>query len=192
MALRFEKVLDLVMRAGQRAGTDLSPAGRGGATRQPLEEVIRARDAAGDHMMSFVGVGLAVTSVAFAAYAIVNGAGFPGLPNVLPTLAGELPVNRSLASYTRRQGDPDPATTGALPARAEAAEGKPREARARGQAYVIYRVFGETALVEGLDGLHVVVPGSVLPGAGRVLSIERLGGDWAIVTSETVIGGASL
>jgi hypothetical protein len=46
--------------------------------------------------------------------------------------------------------------------------------------------------VEGLDGLHVVVPGSVLPGAGRVLSIERLGGDWTIVMSETVIGGASL
>jgi hypothetical protein len=184
--------LDLVMRAGQRAGADLSAAGRGRAARQPLEEVIRARDAAGDHMMSFAGVGLAVSSVAFAAYAIVNGASFPRLPNVLPAVADELPVNKSLASHSRPHGDPDPATTGALPARAAAADGKQREARGRGQAYVIYRVFGETALVEGLDGLHVVVPGSVLPGAGRVLSIERLGGDWTIVTSETVIGGASL
>ncbi len=67
MALRFEKVLNLMMRAGQRAGADLSAAGRGRATRQPLEGVIRARGAAGDRMMSFVGVGLAVSSVAFAA-----------------------------------------------------------------------------------------------------------------------------
>jgi hypothetical protein len=192
MGLRFEKVLDLVMSAGQRASADLSAAGGGNPVRQPLEEVIRARDAAGNHMISFVGVGLAVSSVAFAAYAIMNGSGFPNLPSVLPALADGLPVNKSLASHARRSGDLDPATTGALPSRAETPDARQREARTRGQAYVIYRVFGETALVEGLDGLHVVVPGSVLPGAGRVLSIERSGGSWSIVTSETVIGEASL
>lgn len=178
------------MRGGQRSGTDLSIAG--GAGRQSLEEVIRARDAAGNHMMSFVGIGLAVTSVAFAAYAILHGAGFSSLPSVLPAMTDGLPVNKSLASHARRQGMIDPTTTGALPAKADLVDAKQRDARGRGASYVIYRVFGETALVEGLDGLHVVVPGSVLPGVGRVLSIERSGGSWSIVTSETVIGEASL
>lgn len=180
------------MRGGQRAGGDLSVVGGGRAGRQPLEEVIRARDAAGNHMMSFVGIGLAVSSVAFAAYAIIHGSGFPSLPDVLPVMDDGLPVNKSLASHARRKGTTDPTTTGSLAVRADAVDAKQREARTRGPAYVIYRVFGETALVEGLDGLHVVVPGSVLPGAGRVLSIERSGSSWSIVTSETVIGGASL
>jgi hypothetical protein len=192
MNLRFEKVLDLVMKGGHRAEAELSLAGRGNPGRQPLEEVIRARDAAGNHMMSFVGIGLAVSSVAFAAYAILHGSGFPSLPNVLPAMADGVPVNKSLASQARRQGNIEPATTGSISMRSETADTRQREARTRGHAYVIYRVFGETALVEGLDGLHVVVPGSVLPGAGRVLSIERSGNSWSIVTSETVIGEASL
>lgn len=178
------------MKGGQRTGADLSIAG--GSGRQSLEQVIRARDAAGNHMMSFVGIGLAVTSVAFAAYAIIHGAGFSSLPNILPALTDGVPVNKSLASHARRQGMIDPTTTGSLTEKAEMADARQRDTRARGPSYVIYRVYGETALVEGLDGLHVVVPGAVLPGVGRVLSIERSGGSWSIVTSETVIGEASL
>ncbi|RDI61255.1 hypothetical protein [Microvirga subterranea] len=178
------------MKGGQRTGADLSLAG--GSSRQSLEEVIRARDAAGNHMMSFVGIGLAVTSVAFAAYAIIHGAGFSSLPNILPAMTEGVPVNKSLASHARRQNVMDPTTTGALSVRTEMVDARQRDGRTRGASYVIYRVFGETALVEGVDGLHVVVPGAVLPGVGRVLSIERTGGSWSIVTSETVIGEASL
>jgi hypothetical protein len=48
------------------------------------------------------------------------------------------------------------------------------------------------ALVEGPDGLREVVPGAVIPGAGQVLSIERSGTGWAVVTSETIIVEAVL
>ncbi len=45
------------------------------------------------------------------------------------------------------------------------------------------------AIVDGRDGPQQVVPGDVLPGAGRVLRIERRGHDWVVVTSAGIIAG---
>jgi hypothetical protein len=86
-----------------------------------------------------------------------------------------------------------------LPFHAAAAVSPPREIRAKDtQAHraegsrpldnwVLRGVHDGTALVEGAQGLREVTPGSVLPGAGRVKSIERHGGEWVVITTAGVI-----
>ena len=54
--------------------------------------------------------------------------------------------------------------------------------------YSIEAVRGGMALVDGRNGLQQVAPGDFIPGAGRVLRIERRGGNWVVVTSRGVIG----
>jgi hypothetical protein len=86
-----------------------------------------------------------------------------------------------------------------LPFHTTAAVSPPREIRAketqahRAEAsrpldnWVLRGVHDGTALVEGAQGLREVTPGSVLPGAGRVKSIERHGGNWVVITTAGVI-----
>ena len=56
-------------------------------------------------------------------------------------------------------------------------------------SYQLIDVQGDYALVEGHDGPQQVGPGDILPGAGRVLRLERRGRDWVLVTSVGVISG---
>ncbi len=94
---------------------------------------------------------------------------------------------------------PTPAAAPLLPFHTTAAVSPPREIRAKEtQAHraetprpldnwVLRGVHDGTALVEGTQGLREVSPGSVLPGAGRVKSIERHGGNWVVITTAGVI-----
>jgi hypothetical protein len=79
-----------------------------------------------------------------------------------------------------------------LTARAEASAsdeiGKPNNPGPLLRSYSIEAVQGGMALVDGRYGLQQVAPGDFIPGAGRVLRIERRGGDWVVVTSRGVIG----
>ena len=45
------------------------------------------------------------------------------------------------------------------------------------------------AVVDSRYGAQQVGPGVFIPGAGRVLRIERRNGDWFVVTSRGVIAG---
>lgn len=56
--------------------------------------------------------------------------------------------------------------------------------------YWLLDVHGDTALVGGREGAQQVGPGDFLPGAGRVLRIERHGRDWVLVTSGGLIASA--
>jgi len=56
--------------------------------------------------------------------------------------------------------------------------------------YAVEAVQGGMALVDGRYGPQQVAPGDFLPGAGRVLRIERRGGDWVVLTSNGVIESA--
>lgn len=56
-------------------------------------------------------------------------------------------------------------------------------------SYRLVDVQGDYALVDGRDGPQQVGPGDVLPGAGRVLRVERHGRDWVLVTSLGLISG---
>ena len=46
------------------------------------------------------------------------------------------------------------------------------------------------AVVDSRSGQQEVAPGDFIPGAGRVLRIEKRGGDWFVLTSRGVIASA--
>jgi hypothetical protein len=198
MRNRFEKTAKASGRT--RANPSIQETGSRKGCRP--EDLIRAREAAGDWIAYGVGVALAVSSVAFFVYAIQTSDGRPNLPAVLPPVAGTLPVNKSLAARRLQHNDPDPTTTGSIRAPADitekgrtfrtAALASQTDTKTPGRQYVLWKVNSGVALVEGPDGLREVVPGAVIPGAGQVLSIERSGTGWAVVTSETIIVEAVL
>jgi hypothetical protein len=53
--------------------------------------------------------------------------------------------------------------------------------------YSVENVRNGIALVDSRDGPQEVAPGDSIPGAGRVLRIEKRGGDWFVLTSRGVI-----
>jgi hypothetical protein len=63
--------------------------------------------------------------------------------------------------------------------------------RAPLRGYWLVDVQDGFALVDGRDGPRQVAPGDFLPGAGRVLRIERRGRAWVVVTSAGIIVGDS-
>lgn len=56
--------------------------------------------------------------------------------------------------------------------------------------WVVRGVYGGIALVESPHGTIEVAPGGIIPGAGRVLSIERRGRGWIVITSRGVVDSA--
>ncbi|MGO4572671.1 hypothetical protein [Microvirga sp. 2TAF3] len=54
--------------------------------------------------------------------------------------------------------------------------------------YVVKMAVSGFAVIEGPDGARNVIVGMEIPGAGLVKSIDRVGEEWVVVTSETVIG----
>ncbi|HET6376180.1 MAG TPA: hypothetical protein VFF88_09025, partial [Methylocella sp.] len=56
--------------------------------------------------------------------------------------------------------------------------------------WVVRGVYGGFALVESPQGTMEVGPGGIIPGAGRVLSIERRGRGWIVITSRGVVDSA--
>jgi len=171
------------------------------AYRRPLagaQALRRARDAAFERAAIGICLALAVVSSGFAAYTITGGARDYAVQRFLPASIGAFAWKKPVAPVRTAAVDLDPTTTGALPerpARSEAARFDPTErtdpnAVARG--YVLRRVAGDGAWVEGPGGLRQIVPGAVLPGAGRVISIQPTGAGWVVVTSETIIGPTRL
>ena len=59
------------------------------------------------------------------------------------------------------------------------------------RAFVLRDVFDGKALVETRTSLRLVEPGSMIEGAGQVLSIERRGDTWVVNTTQGVIGTPS-
>ena len=81
----------------------------------------------------------------------------------------------------------DPVVTGSVPKGAEAvkADAKPERPQVRGM--VLRDVDRGVALVETRRGLMEVMPGDVIPGAGRVEAIEKHAGKWRVVTTTGII-----
>jgi hypothetical protein len=55
------------------------------------------------------------------------------------------------------------------------------------QDFTVRDVFDGKALVEARNTLQLVKPGTILDGAGEVLSIERQGNAWVVLTSDGII-----
>ena len=70
-------------------------------------------------------------------------------------------------------------------------DARPGAARPVLRDYRVSDVQDGFAVVEGRYGTQEVAPGDFVPGAGRVLRIERRGGEWYVLTSNGVIGRGS-
>ena len=58
------------------------------------------------------------------------------------------------------------------------------KAQGRLRGFWISEVHNGFAVIEGPEGEFETAPGDIVPGAGRVLRIERAGRDWVVVTTE--------
>jgi hypothetical protein len=177
----------------RRAATPLSP--RPGYTRPSAgaEVLRRSRAAAVERAAIGICLGLAVVSGTFAAYAITGATNTYSVQPFLPAVGGGFAWKRTVAPTREAALDLDPTTTGALPDPVPPQSDEERnESAAKARGYVLRRVTEGAALVEGPEGLRQVVPGAVLPGAGRILSIRATGSGWVVITSETIIGPSPL
>lgn len=144
---------------------------------------------------------LALTVSGFAGYGIATGDHAYDVRAVLPERAGPFAWKKTVAQGRVADADLDPVTTGSLPDRPappQEAAAKPapgpveRTSPGAAGAYALRRVAEGVATLEGPDGPRQVVLGSMLPGAGRVLSIRRTGSGWVVITTETIIGPQAL
>lgn len=170
-----------------------APALRPGHVRPSTgaELLRRARAATLERAAVGVCVGLALVSGSFAAYSITGASNTYSVQPFLPALGGAFAWKRNAAPVREAALDLDPTTTGSLPDGVRATPERPEPAPGP-RGYVLRRVSGGAAFVEGPEGLRQVVPGSVLPGAGRILSIRATGAGWVVITSETIIGPTPL
>lgn len=186
MRVPFEKVLWQVVRTNSRTGdADRSRSPR-------MEDILRRRDAFAGRVALGLVCTLAISSVAFAGYAFQVGVGGSDFPMAVPSLPGEVPSNENRIAF--RFKDQDPITTGSIGATPPAADEKAQQDpvanaadKNSGRGYVLRKILRRSALVEGPGGMREVTAGSVLPGAGRVVSIFKSGSGWVVVTSETII-----
>ena len=127
-----------------------------------------------ERMVAVGGLALATATTAFAATMIVTRTGPADLPHDFPPMIAGMD----------RPADPrvDYTPTGTLP------KGDSPRSTASASVVIPYRIRstdGRAAVLEGPPGRVVTVaPGDVLPTAGRVVSIERGGLGWVVVTTQ--------
>ncbi len=171
--------------------------------------------ASGDWILGGIGVGVATASAGFAAYMLAFGpnelvpggeftifSSYDRRPQVAQATAGPTHGSRAersqVAAGPAVGGEPaspdavDFAPTGSIaPATGGAAAPKPapgsgQDGRAL-SAFNLRDVFDGQALVESRSSISVVKPGSMLDGAGEVLSIEKRGEHWVVLTANGII-----
>ena len=168
--------------------------------------------ASGDWILGGIGVGAATASAGFAAYMLIFGPNelVPGgeftiftaydhRPQVAQAAAG--PTHGSRAGSTQAAAESpvgaaldtvDFTPTGSI-APAPGGIAAPNAVRHSGQdarslsAFNLRDVFDGQALVESRSSISVVKPGSMLDGAGEVLSIEKRGEHWVVLTANGII-----
>ena len=152
----------------------------------------------GSIALGVVGVGLAATTTAFAAYMIADQTRTPTFSGAEHLMIFARPASQVAGKAQARRRDEaqpvpldvddmpvgsiKPRTVGPRAGRlGESAQGvqDQTETPARG-------VFNGKALVEIPSGFALAEPGSNLPGLGRVLAIEARNGRWFVVTARSV------
>ncbi|NBJ11043.1 hypothetical protein [Microvirga arsenatis] len=191
MGIRFDKVLEQVARAGQTGGDVVALESRERKI-QRIEELIRAREATGDRIVICLGLALTLSAIGLPVYALHFSESHIYLQG-----AGDIVGSRGVLAAQTRSAELSPATTGSLkkssgagdlaPGSSAEASAASSGARTQFQNYVIHRATGQSALIEGPEGLWWVTPGMTLPGIGQIISIERSDSGWVVLTSETMI-----
>jgi hypothetical protein len=192
MIIRFEKVLEQVARAGRLPTSASALEDKRERKVRRLEEMIRAKEAMGDRIVVCLGAALFISALALPVYAVNFSNGYAYLPGL-----SDGPSPRRHSTEHAWQQAYDPPATGTLSkdaAPAASPQGRPESSQNQAgaaktpfQRYVIHRATEASALIEGPDGVWWVTPGMTLPGVGQILSIERSGLGWTVVTSDTTI-----
>jgi hypothetical protein len=102
---------------------------------------------------------------------------------IIPAAGAGAPPTPGGAPMKTAQLTPDP-----IRARPENGEG-PRKPRLITN-WVVRDVYGGMALLESTHGTIEVAPGEIVPGAGRVMAIERRGPGWIVITSKGLVDSA--
>ena len=192
MGIRFDKVLEQVARAAHARG-DSDTVTRRERKVQRLEELIRAQEAMGDRIVICLGLVLALSAVALPVYALNFSDGHSYLHIAdgsastrqrhecgSDPLRRDEPCDHGIAEQAGAGTDLAPGNKGETASRVVARAGQ-------FQRYVVHRATGESALIEGPEGLWWVTPGMTLPGIGQVISIEHSDAGWVVLTTETMI-----
>ena len=182
--------------------------GRAGAAAKP-KGAVAAGKWLGDWIWHGLGIGAATASAGFATYAMIFSTGdvvpsgnfnifarydriyqAPGARHTPPAEPAVAPPQDAASARTdiaRRDGvDFNP--TGSLAPDAEGSPGGRSGLAGRTlPSYTLRDVFDGKALVASRASLSVVKPGSILEGAGEVLSIEKRGDQWVVLTRNGMI-----
>lgn len=143
-----------------------------------------------DMMLTGTGIGVAALSLAFAIRTIGAGDGTPSISGNEHLLIFTRPAMRTAdaalphAPKLREEGPADPVVTGSIAPRDRA--GRVPPAGIAG-GYRLVQVFGDRAIVDGPNGLTIVVEGAKLADGALVLGLEESGGRWRVRTSKGLI-----
>jgi hypothetical protein len=102
-------------------------------------------------------------------------------------------IDGRIAAFAKSAPAATPATVASTepPQTGSIGDGKPTPRESLVDGWMLHEVYGGVALVEGRNGrLLEVAPGELVPGVGRVESIERRGKRWVVVTAKGLIGTA--
>jgi hypothetical protein len=174
-----------------------------GALRSNLSHTAKVSAVTIDQGLAAAGVAVAAVSFAFAVFMVSQNGRWTGFER---EAALRLPPQRSTA-FTRFSRPPlrafsrqpiDFGTTGSISQfrpghqlrRAKAGNSENQASgttRQQSASYVLSFVYKKMALVKGRHGFYAAKVGTALPAAGNVLSIEKLGNHWVLVTERAVI-----
>ena len=159
-----------------------------------------------DHLLAAAGMAVAIGSLAFAAFMVAQNSHGTRLESSDELLLNHLARTRfpiaQIPFGTLDNLSIDYNSTGSIP-RSEARPGmhRPRARlnKAKGptaghqlsENYILSFIYKNMALVRSKQGLYAAKPGTPLPGAGHVRSIEKRGQKWVLVTERTVISGTN-
>lgn len=157
-----------------------------------------------DFMLNAASISVAFTSAIFAGYMILYGAQEqPASVSGLAQGMIEDPIDRRNAAPRRWAADTGQSDTMTTASIRDPADDKPRKLRpeapfdgdALTNSYVLRAVFQGTALIEIKNELSAelwpATQGSFVPGAGKVIAIERRNDRWHVVTTERTIAEAA-
>lgn len=170
-----------------------------------------ARGSVADQGLAAAGVGAAIAAAGFAGYMIARDNSRPvfgGAEHLMLFARPRGPVQSPGSGDDGVAGRPiDFEATGSIDRAAgrqresDAADSRGREGDpsikpdrprpgASGAGYILRFVHKGVAIVQKDGKSYVVAPGASLPTAGRVLSIEKRGGGWVVMTASGAIVGA--
>ena len=158
-----------------------------------IEHQIRAKSRKEDRITFALGFALSVGSSCFFAYAYENSGDFQRAALAFPRIALGSGTGYPAAPVQKVAVIPEVTSTGSL-ARSQAGTlgsetvtPKNPAPEAGLTAYTIRRAFHGFATLDGPSGTIDVIPGVEVPGAGRVVAIRQINGQWVVETSEGTI-----